>query len=83
MHIFLEIFYQGGKYSSQIDNHHPELRREVKFNDQQSLSISSLHIEYLYLDSISGYGIERANIVQTKCTFCGGVNYSPKKVSKG
>ena len=29
MHIFLDNFHQGGKYSSQIASHQAELRREV------------------------------------------------------
>ena len=35
--------------------------------------------------SSSGFGInsERANTVQTKCTFCGGVNNSAEKDLKG
>ena len=28
MHIFLDKFYQGGKYSTQISSHQAELRRE-------------------------------------------------------
>ena len=42
MHIFLDIFHQGGKYPAQISSHQAELRREGKFTDQNSLSISSL-----------------------------------------
>ena len=42
MHTFLDNFHQGGKCSSQIASHQAELRREEKFTDQKSLSISSL-----------------------------------------
>ena len=42
IHTFLDNFYQGGKYSAQIASHQVELRREEKFTDQKSLSISSL-----------------------------------------
>ena len=71
MHIFVDNFHQGGKYSTQIAIDQVELRREGKFTDQKSLSISSLQTDYLNLDSRSGCGRngERANAVQTKCTF--------------
>ena len=42
MHKFLDNFHQGGKYSAQIFRHQEELRREMFFTDQKSLSISSL-----------------------------------------
>ena len=42
MHTFLDNFHQGVKYSAQIDSHQAELRREGKFTDQKSLSISFL-----------------------------------------
>ena len=76
MHIFLDNFHQGGKYSAQIASHQVEFRREGNFTDQKYLSISYLHTDYLNLDSRSGCGInsERENIVKTKCTFCGGAN---------
>ena len=34
MHIFLDNFRQGGKYSAQISSHQAELRREETFTDQ-------------------------------------------------
>ena len=39
MHTFLDHFFQGGKYSAQIDSHQAELRREENFTDQKSLNI--------------------------------------------
>ena len=33
MHIFLDHFHQGGKYSAQIASHLAELRIEVNFTD--------------------------------------------------
>ena len=42
MHIFLDKFHKGGKYSAQISSHQAELRREEKFADQKYLSITSL-----------------------------------------
>ena len=42
MHIFLDNFHQGGKYSAQIVSHQAELRREGKFTDQKYFTISSL-----------------------------------------
>ena len=84
MHIFLDNFHQGGKYSAQIASHQAELRREEKFTDQKYLSISSLQTDYLNLDSSSGCSknIKRADLVQTKCTFCGGANHSAGKCFK-
>ena len=86
MHTFLDNFHQGGIYSAQIASHQAELRREEKFTDQKSLNMSSLHTDYLNLDSsISGSNIhnDRAHYVQAKCTFCGGNNHSAENVSKG
>ena len=76
MHIFLDTFNQCGKYSAQIASHQAELRREKGFTDQRYFSISSIQTYYLNINSSSGYGenIERANIVQTECTFGGGAN---------
>ena len=39
MHIFVDNFHQGGKYSTQIAIDQAELRREGKFTDQKYLSI--------------------------------------------
>ena len=80
----MDNFHQGGKYSAQIASHQAELRREETFTDHNYLSISSLQTDYLNLDSISGFGrnSERVNTVQTKCTFCGGVNQSAEKCFK-
>ena len=56
----------------------------VNTTDQKSLYISSLQTDYLNLDSRSGCGrhSKRANTVQTKCTFCGGVNQFAEKCFK-
>ena len=84
MHIFLDNFHQGGKYSAQIASHQSELRRGEKFTDQKYLSILSLQTDYLNLDSNSGFrrDIEIANTVHTKFTICGGNNHSPEKEIK-
>ena len=78
MHTFLDNFHQGGKYSAKIASHQAKSRREVKFTDKKSLSILSLHTDYLNLDRRSGFGrnIERENTVQIKCNFCGGTDHS-------
>ena len=70
LHIFLNNFHQGGKYSAQISRHQAELSREVNFTDQESLSISSLHTDYINIYNISGCDInsERANLVQKIAT---------------
>ena len=49
------------------------------------MNISSLQLDYLNLDSSSGFGRnrERANTVQIKCTFCGGTTNSAEKCFKG
>ena len=77
MHIFLDNFHRGGKYSSQVDFHQAELRREGKYTEQKSLSISSLQTDYLNLEISSGSSknSERANLVQKKCTFSGGADH--------
>ena len=84
MHTFLDKFHQGGKYSSLIASHKVELRREGKVTDQKYLSSSSLQTDYINIDISSGCGenSDKANIFQTKCTFCGGANHSTKQISK-
>ena len=84
MHKFLYNLYIGGKYPAQIASHQAELRREEKCTDQKSLNISFLQTDYQNLDSSSGFGrnSEIAKTVQTKCTFCGGTNYSAEKCFK-
>ena len=84
MHIFMYNFHQGGKYSAQVAIHQRELKIEEKFTDQKSL-FSSLQTYHLNLDSSSGFrkNSERANLLQTMCTFCGGANYSAEKNSNG
>ena len=85
MHTFLDNFHQGGKYSAQIASYQVESRREEKFTDQKSLNISSLHNDYLNLDSSSSGSsrhIDREHYVQAKCTFGGGNNYSVEKCFK-
>ena len=50
----------------------------------KSLFISSLQTDYLNLDRSSGCvrNSKISNTVQTKCTFCGGVNHSAEKCFK-
>ena len=71
MHIFLDNFHQGGKYTAQIASHQADLRREGKFTDHKSLSITSLQTDYLNLGSSSGSGRnnERENPVQKNALF--------------
>ena len=84
MHTFMDNFHQVEKNSAQIASHQAELRREEKFTNKKSLSISSLQTDYLNLESSSGFGIniERENLVKTKFTFCGGANHSAEKCFK-
>ena len=81
MHIFLDKFHQGEKYTAHIAIQQAEMRREGRFIDQKSLSITSLQTEFLNIDSssVSGKKNKGANIVKTKSTFCGGSNHSEKK----
>ena len=84
MNIFLDNFFQGGKYSAQIASHQAQLKIQGNFTEQKYLSISSLHTDYLNIDISSGSGknSQEANIVQTKFNFCGGANHSAEKYSK-
>ena len=84
MHIFLDNFHQGGKYSAHIASHQAELRREETFTDQKSLNILSLKTDYLNIDTSSGSSrnSERARDIQIKCTLCGGNNHSSEKCFK-
>ena len=65
MHIFLDNFHQGGKYTAQMASHQAKLRRKEHFIDQEYLSITSLQTDYLNLDRSSGSGRknERENLV--------------------
>ena len=78
MHTFLDNLHQGGKYTANIASHQADIRIEERFTDQKYFYISYLQTDYLNLDCSSGYGRnnERANLVHTKCTFCGGTNHS-------
>ena len=68
MHILLDNFHQGEKYTAQIERHQAELRREEIFTDQKNLYVPSIHADYLNLDISLGSGRnnERENIVQKK-----------------
>ena len=76
MHIFLDNFHLGGKYTAQRASHKAELIREETFSNQKYLYITFLHTDYLNIDRSSGScrNNERANIVHIRCTFCGGSN---------
>ena len=41
-HTFLDNFHQGGKYFAQKASHQGELRREGRFTDHKSSSVSSV-----------------------------------------
>ena len=85
MHTFLDNFHRSGKYSAQLASHQAELRREEKYPDQKCLNISSLQTDYLNIDNSVLWFIrhnERAQYVQTKCTFCGHNNHSAEKCFK-
>ena len=72
MHIFLDNFRQGGKYTAKIESHQAELIREGKITDQKYLSFSSLQTDYLNFDRSSGCGRikrEKVNIAQVNALF--------------
>ena len=71
MHIFLDNFHQGEKYTAQIASHQADLRREGNFTEHKYLSITYLYTGYLNLARSSGSSTnnEIANIVQNKCAF--------------
>ena len=71
IHTFLDNFSEGRKYSSQIASYQADLRREGRLTDQKYFSISSLHNDYLNIDSILGCGrnSERINSVQKNALF--------------
>ena len=71
MHIFLDKFCQGGKYTAEIAIHQAELRREVKFTGPKILCITSLHTDYLYLYMSSGSvrNNEKENIFRQNALF--------------
>ena len=81
MQIFFDNSQQSVKYTAQIAIHQVEIRREGGSTEQKQLFITYLHTDYFSHDISSGYGrnIERENIVQEKCTFCGGANHSAEK----
>ena len=86
MHTFLDNFHQSGKYSAQSSSYQAKWRGDEKYHYQKCLNISSLQTECLSLDnSVSGSSrhSEKANYVQTKCTFCGLNNNFVENVSKG
>ena len=78
MHIFLDNFHQGRKYTAQIASQKAELTRGEQFTGQKYLSITSLQTDYFSIDRSSGSvkNSEITNLVQTKCTFFGGANHS-------
>ena len=84
MQNFLHNFHEGGKYTAQTANHHIEIRRDEECTDQKDVSIPYLQTDYLNLEISSGSGRnnEKANIVHTKCRFCGGANHCAEFFSK-
>ena len=49
MHIFLDNFYQGGKYTAQIASLQAELRREQTFTDQNIYLLHFYRLNVLIL----------------------------------
>ena len=82
IHIVLDNFRQGGKYTAQMSGHQAELIKEENFTNQKYFSISSPQADYLNIciSSGSGRNIERANLVHKKYTFCRGANHYAETV---
>ena len=66
MHILLDKFHQGGKYTFQIASHQAELIREETFTEQKYSSILFIQTDYLNIYSSSYRNNEGENIVQVK-----------------
>ena len=84
MHIFLDNFCQGRKYTAQIASHQTNLRIEEHYTEQKYISITSLQSEYLNFVMGSSFdrNKERADLVQKKRNFCGVANHSTEKCFK-
>ena len=84
MHILLDNFHQGRKYSAQIAIHQAELRGEENIIDQKPLSITSLHTDHLNIDIISGSvrNNERENIVRKNALFAEVLTILQKNILK-
>ena len=41
IHIFMDKFHQGGKYSAQINSHQAELRTEGRFSEEEMNAMDS------------------------------------------
>ena len=70
MHIFLDKFRQGVKFTAHISIHQAELRREENFTDQNILSISYLHTDYLNIDISSGAGRKMREKILFQTNIC-------------
>ena len=82
MHIFLNNFRQLGKYSAQKASHQAEFRRKENFIDKRVIYFILIDYPSTY-SSCCDENSEKANLVNKKCTFCGGANHSAEKKSKG
>ena len=56
IHIFLDKFHQGEKYTAHLKTHQAELRREGRLTYQDKLSVTSIRTDSINLDSSSGSG---------------------------
>ena len=77
MKTFSDNLQKWGNYYAQIEINQAELRREEKFIDHKSLTISDLQIDYLNLDN-SVRNIERVNVSQSIWSHCGGSHPTEK-----
>ena len=66
MHIFLDKFHLGGKYTAQIASHQAELRREKKFTDQKNLY--QLHLYTLIIKNLTAVQVQ-VKIMREKILF--------------
>ena len=85
MHIFLDNFRQGGKYTAKIESYQGYLKqRKNLLTNKKYLSITYLQNDYLNLDINSGSSRnnERENFAHTKCTFVAVLTILQKKNQK-
>ena len=77
MHILLDNFHQGVNVLHRQQASRQSWEDKKTFTEQKISIYLSLQTDYLNLDNISGSGgnNERENLVQAKCTFCGGTNH--------
>ena len=78
IHIFMDDFFQGGKYSAQIASYQAELSREVKSTDKNLYLFHPYILVILILtaDQVVVEIVREKILSIQSALFCGGANYS-------